>query len=99
MSMDRIIREEARYIVLRALNDTPDYTLSDALLERFLEEFGIRRSREFVRSELSYLADIGAVTVKKFETTSIAKVTQRGRDHVARKIVLDGVKRPNPEGE
>jgi DNA-binding GntR family transcriptional regulator len=97
MSMDRIIREEARLIILRELVDQPGYALSDALLQPVLAMFGISRSREWIREELRRLEDLGAVRLSTAGTVAIATATPKGLDHVAARVQIEGIKRPSPE--
>lgn len=92
-----MIREEARLIILRALAEQQDETLSSSLLQLELETFGINRERPFVHAELDFLAEIGAVIVTPANTVMVAKLTTRGRRHLDRHIALDGVKRPSRE--
>ena len=54
-------REDARLVMLRALNDQPDDRLNETLLLRTLESFGYRKTKEFVRTELRVMEDLGAV--------------------------------------
>jgi len=95
MSMDRIIREEARLIVLKALALEIGNRSNSELLRLTLETFGIARTRDWVHAELTHLADIGAVTQADAGTVRIVSLTQRGLDHVERRIALEGVKRPS----
>jgi hypothetical protein len=96
MSLDRIIREEARLIILRELAEQPNNALNDALLQRTLETFGIARSREWVREELRRMEDLGAVTLVQAGTVSVATATTKGLDHVGRLLMIEGIKRPSP---
>ncbi|MBK5957405.1 hypothetical protein CCR97_04170 [Rhodoplanes elegans] len=93
--MDTIIREEARLILLRTLAEEPDGTLNSELLRRRLEHFGVSRTREWVHGELRHLEQLGAVRIVSAESVLVATLTSRGEDHVARRAVLDGVKRPS----
>lgn len=95
MSMDRIIREEARLIVLKALAAEVNNRLNSELIRLSLESFGIARTREWVHAELGFLQDVGALNTTDAGTVKIAALTQRGLDHVERRIALDGVKRPS----
>lgn len=95
--MDRLIREEARLIILRALDEQADRRLNSELLRLALESFGITKTREWVHEELRWLADLGAVAVVEAGTVRVASLTSKGADHVARRIVIEGVKRPSPE--
>jgi hypothetical protein len=96
MSMDRIIRSEARLVILRELDSQPDGRLNSALLVAVLETFGITRSRDWLHEELRWLAEIGAVRVIEAGTVRVAEILAKGRDHVERRIVIEGVKRPSP---
>ena len=97
MTLDEIIRAEARLIILKALAQQAGYSASDALLEPVLEIYGIKRGRAFVTGELTHLAELGAVTLTVVGTTSIATLTRRGHDHVERRIIMPGIKRPSPD--
>lgn len=96
MSDHRIIIEEARLIILRSLAEDPRYSHNESILQAKLEEYGIARSRPWVREELRRLEDLGAVTLTEAGYVMIATLTDKGRDHVDRRLVMDGVKRPSP---
>lgn len=98
MSLDRIIREEARLIILKALAAEVNNRLNSELIRMSLDSFGISRTRDWVHAELNWLADIGALTIADVGTVKVAALTQRGMDHVMRLIALDGVKRPSIAG-
>ena len=94
--MVRIMREHARLIMLRALAGEANGALNSAALQDHLQLFGIAKPREWVHEELRWLADIGAIAVSEIETVRIAVITRKGLDHVERRIVIDGIKRPSP---
>lgn len=95
MSFDRLMREEARLIILRDLEAQPDGRLNSELLRVRLESFGINKSRAWVHDELNFLAEMGAVSVVTAATVRVAQVTAKGSDHVHRRLVIEGVKRPS----
>jgi hypothetical protein len=95
MTMDQIIREEARLIILKALADQPDGRLNSELLRLTLETFGITKTREWVQAEIRHIEQAGAVTVVAAGTVLVAQLTTRGADHVGRRAYIDGVKRPS----
>jgi len=97
MNMDMIIRQDARLILLRALSEQADHRLNSELLRQTLESFGITRTRDWVHDELRWLADMRCVTVTDAGSVRVAALTLRGRDHVERRAVVEGVKRPGPE--
>lgn len=94
--MRDIIREEARLIILRELFKQGQYSLNDALLQATLESFGIAKSRDWVREEIGYLVDVGAVTRTEIGSVIVATLTTKGTEHVERRQIITGVKRPSP---
>lgn len=97
MSLAQIMEHEARLVALRMLIEQPDERLNSSLMRDALaEQWGINRTREWVHTQLRFLAEIGAVKLTEAGSVLIAEITRRGQDHVERRIVLDGVKRPSP---
>lgn len=96
--MNQLIREQARLIILKALRDQTDERLNSDLMLPVLESFGIKKAREWVHTELRWLADMGAVRLTEAGTVLVAALTERGAQHLDRVIVLEGVKRPSREG-
>ena len=96
MSLDQIIREEARLIILRELSEQANYSLGETLLQAVLEQFAISRSREWIREELRCLAELGAVTLSQAGSVTVARLTDKGADHVAGRLRIEGVKRRAP---
>jgi hypothetical protein len=94
--MRDIIREEARLIILRELHLQANYSYSDSLLQQTLENFGIAKSRDWVREEINYLVNVGAVTRTAVASVVIATLLPKGVEHVERRLVIEGVKRPSP---
>ncbi len=95
MSFDVHLRAEARLILLRALEEQPDGRLNSELLRLALESYGITKSRDWVHEELNWLAEMGAVTIVVAGTVRVASLTAKGSDHVLRRVVIEGVKRPS----
>jgi hypothetical protein len=97
MSMGDVIREHARLIILRDLAEQPDGRWNSEALREDLElRWAINRPRDWVHEELRWLDMIGAVQLDDARTVLIATLTQKGLDHVERRIVITGVKRPSP---
>jgi hypothetical protein len=91
------VAADVRLIILRELVAQPDYRLNETLLLRVLETFGHRKSRDYLRDQLRWLEEMGAVTLTEAGTIIIAELTRRGRDHVERRRVIEGIARPSPE--
>lgn len=60
---------------------------------------GIDRARDWVHSELDWMAEIGAVKLTKPGSVVVAMLTEKGARHLRRAIVIEGIKRPSRPGE
>lgn len=96
MSFAEHLALNARLIILRELAQQPDGRLNDSLLTRVLEQFGHNRSREWVRTQILKLAELGAVTITTAGSVLVASITRAGLDHVERRSVIEGIERPSP---
>lgn len=94
--MTDIIREEARLIILRELHDQDNYALNESLLRETLDSFGISKSRDWLREELRWLVDVGAISLSQVATVYVARLTPKGGEHVERRLIIPGIKRPSP---
>ena len=97
MSFIDVIQRDLRLIILRALADEANYSHNDSILTTIAQSFGVDRGRDFVRNEIRWLENIGAVSVREMGSVLIVTATQRGVDHAQRRIVIEGVKRPGVE--
>ena len=98
MSLEQIMEQEARLVTLRMLAEQPDERLNSSLLrDQLAEGWGINRTREWLHTQLRFLADVGAVQLTDAKSVLIAQLTQRGRDHVERRLLLEGVKKPSAD--
>lgn len=94
-SMDTLIREDARLIILKALAAQTDERLHSGFLAAELSKFGIDREREWIHGELDWLAEIGAVTVIRPGSVMVATLTEKGHRHLRRAIAIEGISRPS----
>lgn len=91
------LTEDARLIILRALADDNSGTLNEVILAAELDRFGHRRSRNWVRTQMEALRELGAVGMSEAGSVKIATISKLGQAHVERREVIDGVARPSPE--
>jgi urease accessory protein UreF len=102
MDMAQLIREQARLIVLQALEAQPDETLNSALLLVALARWGIRKERAWLHQELRWLAEMGAVRLVEVGSEAgsllVASLAERGALHLARVAPIEGVQRPTRAG-
>lgn len=70
--------------------------MNEVIIERVLDVFGHHRSRDWVRTQLRKLEELGAVRLDEVGTVMVATLTRTGLDHVERRAFVDGVARPSP---
>lgn len=93
-SYDKYITEDRRLCLLRTLAGQTDGTLNESILQRAIGNYGHNVSRDVVKQDLRWLAEVGAVANKEVAGYLIATLTDRGLDHVERRTAIDGVARP-----
>lgn len=89
------MEEDARLVILKELAAQTNYSLNDTILQAVVEAFGHNRSRDWVRTQLRAMAELGAVTNTEAGTSLIAKITDAGLDHLLRRRVVEGIARPS----
>jgi len=89
--------EVARLTILKKLAGENSYSLNETLLVAVLDAFGISQTREWLREQLKVMAALDVITTQLAGTVMIATITQRGLDHVERRVVIEGIRRPRPE--
>lgn len=96
MNYEEHLTQDARLVILKELAIQPDGRLNEVILERVLDAFGHRRSREWIRTQLRKLEELGGVRIDEVGTVLVAAISRAGMDHVERRSFLDGVARPSP---
>lgn len=94
---DTFMAEDARLVILKELAKQTNASLNETILQKVLETFGHTRSREWVRTQLRKLEELGAVALVPAGTVMIATLKQAGLDHVERRSLIDGIARPSLE--
>lgn len=94
---EEYVELDARLVILKGLARQSDGRLNEVLITRMLDEFGYNRSREWVRTQLRKMAEVGAVALTEPGTVMVAAITRAGMDHAERRSTLDGIARPSPE--
>lgn len=86
-----------RLTLLKSLSAAPGYRANEDILQEEAGAVGIEVSRAVIRSELTFLSEIGAITVKAVGSVMVATITLRGKEHVEGLTRLEGVNTPSPE--
>jgi repressor of nif and glnA expression len=97
VSFEEYSARDARLIILRGLSTETDGTLNETLLTMLLRTFGHNRSRDYVRTQIRKMEELGAVTVTEAGSVLIPSITRAGLDHVERRSIVEGIARPSPE--
>lgn len=94
----RILREEARLVILKTIAEQANESLSSSIIEQVLPVYAIRQERAWIHQQMDYLATMGAITLKAAGTVKIGTLTDLGRRHLDRDAAIEGVKRPSRPG-
>ncbi len=94
-NFNKHMEEDARLVMLKELAAQTNYSLNDKILQAVVEAFGHNRSRDWVKTQLRAMADLGAVTLTEAGTSLIATITDAGLDHLLRRRVIEGIARPS----
>lgn len=93
-----LIAADARLCILKELARQTDGRLNEVGLQHVLDVFGIRRDRDWVRTQMRALEALGAVSLTEVGTVLVATLRALGRNHVERRAIIEGVARPSDEG-
>lgn len=94
---EEYVTKDARLVILRELAKQNDGRLNESLITTTLDIFGYNRSREWVRTQMRKLEEVGGVRLAAAGTVLVATITRAGVDHVERRSILEGVAKPSPE--
>lgn len=86
---------DARLVMLRELAAQVNGRLSDVLLQRTLDAYGIARDGDWIRTQLNKLDMLGAISLREAGDMVIARIEPAGRDHLEERAVLEGVTPPS----
>jgi hypothetical protein len=89
--------KDLRLVLLRCLKAQPAFQANDSILQHEAKTFGLHRSRDLIKNELRWLADMGAVKLKDLDAVLVATLLRRGLDHVEGLTTIEGVNPPSPE--
>lgn len=88
------IRQDIRLVILRLLGEMTAYRANSSVLTMALDNYGHTLSRDQVKTELSWLAEQGALTLEDVGPVVVATLSERGQDIAAGRARVHGIKRP-----
>lgn len=94
MSFSDFLREDQRLVILRILSELPSYRGNSSVIANLLDRFGHAPSRDQVKAELRWLADVGTLTVDDAGSVLVVTLTERGQAAAEGRVKIDGIARP-----
>lgn len=95
--MKDLLDENQRLVILRSLSDAGGVA-NDSILQGCLDIYGLRSSRDQVRTHISWLSEQGLVEIENVGSCMVASLTGRGQDVSEGRATVPGVKKPRPRG-
>ena len=89
--------KDLRLVLLRCLAEQTAYVGNDLVLQHEVQAHGLSRSRDVIRTELRWLSEVGAITLKDAGPVFVATLTLRGHEHVKGLTQIEGINKPSPE--
>lgn len=97
-AFNQLMAEHRRLSILRALASPKSGGESnDSILQSITNDFGVRSSRDQIKTALTWLEEQDLVVLRKLESgTFVATIRQRGIDVASGLLTVPGVQRPAP---
>lgn len=87
-----VITADRRLCTLRALDDCGG-SGNESVIQECVNLYGHNVSRDWVRTNLEWLAEQGLLVVKDISGITVATLTHRGYDLIAGQVTVPGVKK------
>lgn len=97
MSYQDLVAADARLCMLKELGAQVDGRSNEVLLQHVLDAFGITKSRDWVRTQLRAMDELDAVKVTEMGSVFVVALTKKGRAHLDRREIIEGISRPSEE--
>ncbi|MCL2524568.1 MAG: ArsR family transcriptional regulator [Betaproteobacteria bacterium] len=88
------LRADRRLVMLRTLAEMPGYAANSSILAGALDKLGHAATRDAVKADLRWLAEVGLVTIEEAGSVLVATLSDRGQDVAEGKARVDGVAKP-----
>lgn len=96
MSFADVIDADVRLGILQALEQDPQYSHNEYVLQEVLGRIGHGISRDRLRTHLAWLEEQGLVKTRIVAGVTVADITARGQDAALGRAQVPGVARPRP---
>lgn len=98
MNYAQIVTQDIRRKVLEILEQDPDFSHNEGIIQQALGFVGHQISGDKLRTELAWLNEQGLISTQDVSGVVIAKLTQRGEDIALNRGNVPGVARGRPHG-
>lgn len=88
------LRADQRLVILRILSEVPQYRSNSSVIHSLLGQFGHHPSRDQVRADLAWLAEMGLVSLDDIGSVLVVTLGERGADVAAGRATVPGVSKP-----
>ncbi len=85
-----------RLNILQLLNEDPDYSANETLVQELLEFCGYGVSMDVVRTDLAWLEEQSLLSLRDVAGCKIATLRSRGVDAAKGVSIVPGIARPRP---
>lgn len=93
-TLAQAIDEDVRLIILKELAAMPDGRSNETILAEAVYACGHNRSRDYLRTQLHKLAELGATRNTSIGSIVVAQITEAGVDHCLRRTRIEGIRQP-----
>lgn len=94
MSYSDFLRRDMRLVILRILTELPSYRGNSSVIANLLHRLGHSPTRDQVKAELRWLAEVDALTVEEAGSVLVVTLTERGQDVAEGRATIDGIAKP-----
>lgn len=95
-SYEAHLTEDRRLVLLRALENSAQYSAPAVLLKRFCDRLGHVVSSDRIEQDLNWLREMGLVSLAAGEGVTVATLNVRGMDVATGRARVPGVAMPQP---
>ncbi len=91
---------EARLVILKAIAMQPERNMNETLIGLALDNYGIRKSRDWLRTQLTRLEEFGAVRIARIDRPEagpviIVTIAPAGIGHLSGRAAIEGIMTPS----
>lgn len=97
MKMREILEQQSRLVILRSLVECRGEA-NESMLQTCLDVYGVKVSRDEVRTQQAWLAEQGLVENEDVAGCIVSTLTGRGQDVAEGRSSVPGVKKPRIGG-